>query len=768
MLRKLTLVLMVTSMSSTRFLSHHSKGNAFHCIDWRNRSGSKGGASTALWRRARGGRTIALVDPNWIAGSQEREGTKTRVNRHGHWAGCYNGLGHDPRSANLDRTTRVHSASDKLNRRAPRSEGAKVAHELAHPRDWSLCQAYQRPSEQIRVRRSGVMFTVIELCRVTGYLPRIVGLGLVLAIYGCGGGGSGNGLSASNPVPAISSLAPISAPAGSAAQTLTLNGSGFIPSSTVTYNGSARAAAYISAAQLTISLSAADQASAGAYPVVVTNPSPGGGVSNAMEFTISNPAPLVVITPGAGIVAAGAQLQFQASVNGMPTTAVVWQVSTITGGNTMLGKITNAGLYTAPTTAASVVITAVSQTAAAMTGAATVSVLAPHSIGVRATATIAEFFDRITGTVFVPRGNNYIRLATQTFPDGSLHGAHSTFNVGFYDPNGVETALMAMRASGYNTVRVFLNGCCHDNTIGNPAGGLSTAYLANVVDFLQRAKNHGVWVILEADWLPAFGGYTDNYAGCTQFSDFNTLNLCAGGVKGATIYFRDIVQGLINLSAPLEAILAYELRNEYFYELNFPPLSWTSGTVVTADGQTYDMSNAASRQQMMDNGLIYFTDQVRAGILALDPTALVEVGFFVPQGPIPTRIGDPRVITVYPAMANSTADFVSVHPYPFVGGLTLAQYVQNFGFVGYQQQKPVVMEEFGVLESNYPAESAAASVAHDWQVQSCAYGIKGWAFWTWDTSNAEQVDGPFWPASLGAGLIGQTLAPSARPNPCVN
>ena len=71
MLRKLTLVLMVTSMSSTRFLSRHSKGNAFHCIDWRNRSGSKGGASTALWRRARGGRTIALVDPNWIAGSQE-------------------------------------------------------------------------------------------------------------------------------------------------------------------------------------------------------------------------------------------------------------------------------------------------------------------------------------------------------------------------------------------------------------------------------------------------------------------------------------------------------------------------------------------------------------------------------------------------------------------------------------------------------------------------------------------------------------------------
>jgi hypothetical protein len=84
--------------------------------------------------------------------------------------------------------------------------------------------------------------------------------------------------------------------------------------------------------------------------------------------------------------------------------------------------------------------------------------------------------------------------------------------------------------------------------------------------------------------------------------------------------------------------------------------------------------------------------------VVLDLTALVEVGFFEPQGPNPTRIGDPRVVTVYPAMANSKADFVSVHPYPIIGGLTFAQYVQNFGFVGYQQQKPVVLEEFGVLD----------------------------------------------------------------------
>jgi preprotein translocase subunit Sec61beta len=232
------------------------------------------------------------------------------------------------------------------------------------------------------------------------------------------------------------------------------------------------------------------------------------------------------------------------------------------------------------------------------------------------------------------------------------------------------------------------------------------------------------------------------------------------------------VQDLIAQQAPLDAIFTYELSNEYYYNGDLPPLSWTSGTVTTADGQTYDMSSQTSRQQMMDNGLIYFTNQGRAAIVALDPTALVTVGFFVPQGPNPTRIGDPRLIQVYPMIAASTADFVDLHPFVLAGGLTLAQYVQNFGFTAAQQQKqPVVMGEFGELQSDYPVEGTAATIAHDWQVQSCLYGFKGWNWFTWDTTDAEYelVGGPlYWSASLGSGLINQALAPAARPDPCVN
>ena len=590
---------------------------------------------------------------------------------------------------------------------------------------------------------------------------------VALALTGCNGGSSSPPPPPNpNPTPTAASLNPGLTLAGGEGFNLTVTGTNFVSSSTVQWNGSPRATTFGSSTSLQAAITAVDIAAAGAARVSVTTPPPGGGTSSALTFAINKPNPLVTILPGSAIVAAGGQQQFTANVTDSLNLAVTWEVDAISGGNATVGTISNAGLYIAPTAQASVTISAVSQADANKSASAVLSVLAPHSIGVRPTATIAEFFDRTTGNVFVPRGNNYIRLAAQTFPWGSVQVYHSTFNVGLYDSAGVETAMNNMQTRGYNIVRVFLNACCHDNTLGNPAGGLSSTYLVNLADFLQRAKTHAIWVIVEADTLPAYGGYTDNYAGCTNFSQFNALNLCAGGVKGATLFFHDIVQGLINASAPLDAIFAYELRNEYFYDADFPPLNWTTGMVTTADGQTYDMSSATSRQQMMDNGLIYFTDQVRAAIIALDPTALVEVGFFVPQGPIPTRFGDPRVITVYPAMANSTADFVSVHPYPFIGGLTFAQYAENFGFVGYQQQKPVMLEEFGILESNYPVESTAASVAQDWQVQSCDYGIKGWAFWTWDTSNSEQVDGPFWPADLGAGLIAAALSPAVRPDPC--
>lgn len=115
--------------------------------------------------------------------------------------------------------------------------------------------------------------------------------GLLLA--GCSHSSPPPSSAASNPVPSISSLSPVSANQGAAAQTLTITGNNFLSSSTVTYNGAAHTAAYVSATQLTIQLSASDQATAGNYPVVVSNPAPGGGSSSPANFAVNAPTPAI-------------------------------------------------------------------------------------------------------------------------------------------------------------------------------------------------------------------------------------------------------------------------------------------------------------------------------------------------------------------------------------------------------------------------------------------------------------------------------------------
>lgn len=109
----------------------------------------------------------------------------------------------------------------------------------------------------------------------------------LILITGCGS--SSPPAPTPNPVPAVTSLSPPSITAGAPGQTLTINGTGFVSTSTVTYNGVAHAATFVSATQLTISLTASDQAIVGSFAVVVTNPSPGGGASNSATFTVKSP-----------------------------------------------------------------------------------------------------------------------------------------------------------------------------------------------------------------------------------------------------------------------------------------------------------------------------------------------------------------------------------------------------------------------------------------------------------------------------------------------
>jgi len=90
-----------------------------------------------------------------------------------------------------------------------------------------------------------------------------------------------------NPIPAIKSFSPTSIPVEAPPQSLTLEGTGFLYSSAVTFNGTAHPATYVSPTALKISLGATDLATVGNYAVIVTNPAPGGGPSPATKFPVT-------------------------------------------------------------------------------------------------------------------------------------------------------------------------------------------------------------------------------------------------------------------------------------------------------------------------------------------------------------------------------------------------------------------------------------------------------------------------------------------------
>lgn len=118
-------------------------------------------------------------------------------------------------------------------------------------------------------------------------------------------GGVSNALpfTISNPEPTLSSLSTTSVTGGSAAFTLTVQGSNFVPNSIVRWNGNDRATTYVNGTELQAAITTTDLATGGSAQVTVFNPAPAGGTSGALavdvsSFTLSSSPSRVTITAG--------------------------------------------------------------------------------------------------------------------------------------------------------------------------------------------------------------------------------------------------------------------------------------------------------------------------------------------------------------------------------------------------------------------------------------------------------------------------------------
>jgi hypothetical protein len=109
--------------------------------------------------------------------------------------------------------------------------------------------------------------------------------------------GAGN----NNPAPQITALTPASRAANSGGFTLQVDGSGFVGGAQVLWSGSARTTTWLSATHLTAAIANTDIASPTSAQVVVRNPQPGGGDSNAATFSVTAPlASITVVAPNGG------------------------------------------------------------------------------------------------------------------------------------------------------------------------------------------------------------------------------------------------------------------------------------------------------------------------------------------------------------------------------------------------------------------------------------------------------------------------------------
>jgi hypothetical protein len=134
----------------------------------------------------------------------------------------------------------------------------------------------------------------------------------------------------------LSAIAPTSAPFGSAATTVMLTGSGFVPTSMAQVNGTAIPTTYVSGTTLTAVIPATDLTTLGTLNITVSDPSAGslpGATSAAQAFTVVAAPPAVTLT-GPATTTPGSQPAVALTITNpypLPLTAVFTLTFTAAG-----------------------------------------------------------------------------------------------------------------------------------------------------------------------------------------------------------------------------------------------------------------------------------------------------------------------------------------------------------------------------------------------------------------------------------------------------
>ncbi|HKG13716.1 MAG TPA: RHS repeat domain-containing protein, partial [Pyrinomonadaceae bacterium] len=164
-------------------------------------------------------------------------------------------------------------------------------------------------------------------------------------------------------------------------------------------------------------------------PITVTTPR--GSVTTATPFTVRG----VRVEPDSARVLFGEVVLFEA-VTSSSDDAVVWSVNGVTGGNSAVGTITPAGLYTAPTQTGTVVVRATLAANPELFGEAVVTVRDPNDVAELRAPGVSVRRGLDNGTALVSSS-----VAIQFgFPQGTRAGTAAAVSVQHGNADGINAA----------------------------------------------------------------------------------------------------------------------------------------------------------------------------------------------------------------------------------------------------------------------------------------------------------------------------------------
>jgi len=375
------------------------------------------------------------------------------------------------------------------------------------------------------------------------------------------------------------------------------------------------------------------------------------------------------------------------------------------------------------------------------------------------------------GRTFVPRGFNYIRLRKVGQGDGGYLW-HDTLNPASYSKERTDAMFADLQHRGFNLVRIFLDpmpGAGFVEYRGAP--DLSPKYLANLLDFLERARAHGVYVLLCFCYVPDRASYRagpppEHVAGANQ--QYLHPDLVAAKAR----WMADVATAVREHDRSLlSTVFAYELDNESHFVATAPPFSLTEGIVRWA-GKEYDASRSEDLQRLADDAIVQAIESAAKSVQAVDPQALVGASVFTfhavgRSGPArlrSDRTQDARFPARPLAIAKSKAAYVDVHFYPMNESTLDADYASiewpQLREACKKAGKPLLVGEIGAFKHAYRDLATAARAMSRTLTRLQTDGWAGFLYWTYD--NLEQSDA-LWEATGGDGTMLAALERAYKP-----